>query len=158
MSRPKEIRKKIEVSRPAAPLSNPFAMLGELDALKDLAPAPEPEKPARSVVPHPSDGHRPPLQAERAPKPAIPKNSRGRLILRREKKDRGGKVVVVISGFIELPGANAVMIGNLARELKGKLGCGGSFDRQEIVLQGDRCAEVNALLEELGFRVDGVKA
>jgi translation initiation factor 1 (eIF-1/SUI1) len=42
--------------------------------------------------------------------------------------------------------------------LKGKLGCGGSFDRQEIVLQGDRCAAVNALLEELGFRVDGVKA
>ncbi len=50
------------------------------------------------------------------------------------------------------------MIANLAKELKGKLGCGGSFDRREIVLQGDRCAAVCALLEELGFRVDGVKA
>jgi translation initiation factor 1 len=80
------------------------------------------------------------------------------LVLRREKKDRGGKVVVVVSGFAELPGANAVMIGNLAKELKGKLGCGGSFDRQEIVLQGDRAAAVCAVLEELGFRVDGVKA
>jgi len=153
MSRPKESHKKVDVSRPAAPLQhNPFALLGELDALKNLAPEPEskpkPEKPG---------GHRPPLQTAKSPKPAIPKNSRGRLVLRREKKDRGGKTVVVISGFTELPGANAVMIADLAKELKGKLGCGGSFDRQEIVLQGDRAAAVNALLEELGFRVDGVK-
>jgi translation initiation factor 1 len=149
MSRPKESHKKVDVSRPTAPLQhNPFAMLGELDALKNLAPAPEPEKPK------PAPG---PVRPAKEPKPVIPRNSRGRLILRRETKDRGGKVVVVVYGFSELPGANAVMIGNLAKELKGKLGCGGSFDRHEIVLQGDRCAEVNNLLEELGFRVDGVK-
>jgi translation initiation factor 1 len=151
MSRPKESRLKVDVSRPASPLQhNPFALLGELDALKDLPapPEPEPEKPPRASET---------AKAVKTPKPAIPKNSRGRLILRRETKDRGGKVVVVVSGFGELPGANSVMIANLAKELKGKLGCGGSFDRQEIVLQGDRCAAVNALLEELGFRVDGVK-
>jgi len=149
MSRPKDSRKKVDVERPAAPLQhNPFAMLGELDALKDLPPAPEPEKPAPLAEPS---------KPAKPPKPVIPKGSRGRLILRREKKDRGGKVVVVIYGFTELPGANSVMIGNLAKELKGKLGCGGSFDRQEIVLQGDRAAAVSALLEELGFRVDGVK-
>jgi translation initiation factor 1 len=155
MSRPRESHKKVDVSRPVAPLQhNPFAMLGELDALKNLAPAPEPVKPAPSIKPEAaSESIRPP----KAPKPVIPKNSRGRLILRREKKDRGGKTVVVISGFTELPGANAVMIADLAKELKGKLGCGGSFDRREIVLQGDRAAAVNALLEELGFRVDGVK-
>ena len=149
MSRPKESRKKVDVApRTSAPLQqNPFAMLGELDALKNL-PAPEPEKPA--IVGE--------LPRVKAAKPAIPRNSRGRLILRRETKDRGGKVVVVVYGFNELPGANAVMIADLARELKGKLGCGGSFDRQEIVLQGDRPAEVCALLEELGFRVDGVKS
>jgi translation initiation factor 1 len=99
-----------------------------------------------------------PAKTAKIPKPVIPKNSRGRLVLRREKKDRGGKVVVVVSGFAELPGANSVMIANLAKELKGKLGCGGSFDRQEIVLQGDRAAAVASLLEELGFRVDGVRA
>ncbi len=143
MSRPKETRKKVEVSRPAAPLQhNPFATLGEIDALKNLAPAPEPEKPVVKV----------PVVAQ-----TPPKKKRGRLILRREKKDRGGKVVVVVSGFAEVPGANAVMIADLARELKGKLGCGGSFDRQEIVLQGDRCAAVCALLEELGFTVAGVR-
>jgi translation initiation factor 1 len=149
MSRPKESHKKVNVSRPAAPLANPFALLGELDALKDLAPEPEPVKPVHPEKPAPQP---------KAPKPAIPRNSRGRLVLRREKKDRGGKTVVVISGFAELPGANSVMIADLAKELKGKLGCGGSFDRREIILQGDRAAAVNALLEELGFRVDGVKA
>jgi translation initiation factor 1 len=160
MSRPKESSKKLDVSRPAAPLQhNPFALLGELDALKNLAPGPEPElkgKPPQQGS-EKSDGQKP-APAAKASKPSIPKNSRGRLILRRETKDRGGKVVVVIHGFAELPGANAVMIADLAKELKGKLGCGGSFDRQEIVLQGDRCAAVSELLEELGFRVDGVKS
>jgi translation initiation factor 1 len=149
MSRAREKDRKIDVSRPVAPLQhNPFAMLGELDALKNL-PAPPPPEPKLIPVVEPA-------RAKPA-KPVIPKNSRGRLVLRREKKDRGGKVVVVVSGFTELPGANSVMIGNLAKELKGKLGCGGSFDRQEIVLQGDRCPAVCALLEELGFRVDGVR-
>lgn len=170
MSRPSDSRKKVDVSRAAAPLANPFAALGELDALKNLAPAPEPEKIAsrglvdaspRGQQTHASrDRATPPAESVRPakpPKPVIPRNSRGRLVLRREKKDRGGKTVVVVSGFAELPGANAVMIGDLAKELKGKLGCGGSFDRHEIVLQGDRAAAVCALLEELGFRVDGVK-
>ena len=144
MSRPKDSGKKVDVSRSTALQHNPFAALGEVDALKNLPKAPEPEaKPATQPKPV---------------KAAIPKNSRGRLILRRETKERGGKVVVVVYGFTELPGANAVMIGDLARQLKGKLGCGGSFDRQEIVLQGDRCAVVCAALEEMGFRVDGVRS
>ena len=144
MSRPKDSHKKVDVSRSAAPLqSNPFAMLGELDALKNLPPA-TPEQ-------------APPPQKTKVESSA-PRKSRGRLILRREKKDRGGKVVVVVYGFAELPGFSAVMIADLAREMKGKLGCGGSFDRQEIVLQGDRCADVCSLLENLGFRVDGERA
>jgi translation initiation factor 1 len=153
MSRPKDNRKKVEVARPSAPLQqNPFAALGELDALKNLPapPEPEPDQPPAKETPR--------SYTAKPPKPGYPKNSRGRLILRRETKERGGKVVVVVYGFAELPGANAVMIGNLAKELKGKLGCGGSFDRQEIVLQGDRPAAVCAVLEELGFRVDGVKS
>jgi translation initiation factor 1 len=152
MSRPKDTRKKVDVAHTAPPLQhNPFAMLGELDALKNL-PAPEPPP-----QPEPDRAPAESMRPAKPPKPVYAKNSRGRLVLRREKKDRGGKVVVVVSGFAELPGANAVMIANLAKELKGKLGCGGSFDRSEIVLQGDRAAAVCALLEELGFRVDGVK-
>jgi translation initiation factor 1 (eIF-1/SUI1) len=153
MSRPNDPRKKVDVSRSAlASLSNPFAALGEVEALKNLAPPLEPPV-AQPPAPEPVRIGQP-----KAPKPVIPKNSRGRLILRRETKDRGGKVVVVIYGFAELPGANAVMIADLARQLKGQLGVGGSFDRQEIVLQGDRCADVCAALENLGFRVDGVRS
>ena len=150
MGRPDHSRKKVETSRPAAPLQfNPFAALGEVEALKNLAPVPEKKSaPKAGEV----SGHRTPLQGEAKPKP------RGRLILRRETKDRGGKVVVVIFGFEELPAANAVMIADLAKTLKGKLGCGGSFDRREIVLQGDRCADVCSALEGLGFRVDGVRS
>ena len=152
MSRPHDPRKKIDVSRATpAPLSNPFAALGEVEVLKNLAPEPVPESPPAAA---------PVEKPVRPPKlviPPAPKNSRGRLLLRRETKDRGGKIVTVIYGFGDLPGANAVMIADLARELKAKLGCGGSFDRQEIVLQGDRCAEVCAALEYKGFRVDGVK-
>jgi translation initiation factor 1 len=142
MSRPKESHKKVEASRPATPLqTNPFALLGELDALKNL--------------PLPASAKIPSVSKPQAESP-IPRKSRGCLILRREKKDRGGKVVVVVYGFAELPGFSAVMIADLARELKGKLGCGGSFDRQEIVLQGDRCADVTALLKNMGFQVRGV--
>ena len=146
MSRPKEFRKIVDTSHPSMPLqTNPFALLGELDKLKNLPSVPQSqaEPPGRSRA------------KSGSPEPQLRK-SRGRLVLRRETKDRGGKIVVVISGFTELPGANAVMIADLARQLKGKLGCGGSFDRQEIILQGDRCAEVCAELEEMGFRVGGV--
>jgi translation initiation factor 1 len=139
MSRQKDNpAKKLDVSRAAAPLqSNPFALLGELDALKNLPPAPEPA-PVVAV-------------------PAKPKKSRGRLVLRRETKSRGGKTVVIVSGFAELPGASAVLIADLAKDLKGKLGCGGTFDREEIVLQGDRAAAVCALLEDMGYSVAGVR-
>jgi len=150
MGRAHDSRKKVEVAKPSAPLQqNPFALLGELEALKHLPqPEPEPAPTPTSFTAKPSA----------AAKPTIPAGSRGRLILRRETKERGGKMVVVIYGFAELPGANAVMIADLAKELKGKLGCGGSFDRQEIVLQGDRPAQVCALLEAMGFRVDGVRS
>ena len=161
MSRPKDSHKKVDVSRATVPLQfNPFAALGEIEALKNIVALPESksDKAERPAKLNSSGADTLPLQPAKAPKAMIPKNSRGRLVLRREKKDRGGKVVVVVSGFAELPGANSVMIADLAKELKGKLGCGGSFDRREIVLQGDRCAAVSALLEELGFRVDGVKA
>ncbi len=143
MSRDKP--RKIDVSAKSAPaLQNPFAVLGEVEALQNLPVAPE--RPSASATPAPFSSAPPPVR-----------KTRGRLVLRRETKERGGKTVVVISGFADgVPGASAVLIGDLAKELKGKLGCGGTFDRQEITLQGDRAAQVAALLEQLGFAVRGV--
>jgi translation initiation factor 1 len=139
----RENRKKIDVGgKPAPALQNPFAALAGIEALQNLPPAPEKPAPAQAAVPE---------------KAQPPRKNRGRLVLRRETKERGGKTVVVISGFAEgVPGASAVMIADLAKELKGKLGCGGTFDRQEITLQGDRAAQVAALLGQLGFAVRGV--
>jgi translation initiation factor 1 (eIF-1/SUI1) len=86
--------------------------------------------------------------------------SRGRLVQRRETKHRAGKAVVIVSGFEELRDFDVSALEALAKELKQALGCGGTLEaragRRELVLQGDRPAQVAALLRARGFRVDGV--
>ena len=128
---------KIDLAAPAAPLqADPFAALAGLSA-DALRPAPETPAPA------------PAARAE------TPVKSKGRLILRRETKDRGGKTVVVVSGFT--PGAHpAPLLDELARTLRKRLGCGGTVDGREIVVQGDRPAAVAEALRGLGFTVGGV--
>lgn len=116
---------------PASPgfKNNPFAGLKlDREALPEgTAPAVEPPKPAAK---------------------------RGRLILRRETKHRGGKAVIIVRG---VPDAE---VDALAKQLKQKLGCGGTVERDaaepEIVLQGDQPAKVAEWLRAEGFRVDGV--
>ena len=57
----------------------------------------------------------------------------GKLLLRREKKGRGGKTVTVLSGLtLSLPARET-----LARELKKGLGCGAALEGDTVVLQGD---------------------
>jgi translation initiation factor 1 (eIF-1/SUI1) len=81
----------------------------------------------------------------------------GRLVLAREKKHRGGKAVVIVRGFAALSGWDDAAVAALARELKQTLGCGGTVDPgPEIVLQGDRPAQVAEWLRAQGFRVNGV--
>lgn len=145
-------RQRVDVApRPSKPLlQNAFSALDSLIDPSQLAPSPEPPPAPKSekkaVVP----------PVPKKSEPTAPPNSMGRVVLRRETKDRGGKTVVIISGFRELPAFNAVMIGDLAKKLRNKLGCGGSFDRSEIMLQGDRPAEVTQVLRDMGFRVEGV--
>lgn len=98
------------------------------------------------------------------PASAEKKAPRGRLLLRRETKHRGGKTVVVIAGFASRPELDADAIAQLARDLKRELGCGGSVESirngehevHEIVVQGDQPARVADLLRARGFRVGGV--
>lgn len=86
----------------------------------------------------------------------IPKSATkfGRVILRREKAQRGGKVVVVVSGFE--PHFFAKDLEEFARKAKQSCGCGGTVAGREIELQGDEPARVRKFFESLGFRVDGV--
>jgi translation initiation factor 1 len=145
-------KQRVDVApRPSKPLlQNAFSALDSLIDPAQLAPSPEPPKPEKK--PETDKPNHPPKKVE----PVVPPGSMGRVVLRRETKDRGGKTVVIISGFREMPQYNAVMIGDLAKKLRNKLGCGGSFDRSEIMLQGDRPADVTRVLREMGFRVDGV--
>jgi len=127
---------KIDLDAAGVPLqADPFSALQGLSAAA-LRPAPAEPPPA-------------------APTPA-PAKSRGRVILRRETKHRGGKTVVVISDF---PGPGALpapALDELARTLRKQLGCGGTVEGREIVIQGDRPAAVAEALRKLGFAPGGV--
>jgi translation initiation factor 1 len=124
------VSKKIPVSQSQSPLSaNPFAAL-EISA--DLPPGPEESK----------------LDNRES---KIPK---GRVVLRREKSQRGGKTVVVVSDFA--PHFTADDLEVFARKARKSCGCGGTVAGREIELQGDDPARVRRFFEGEGFRVAGV--
>ncbi|MDE6638856.1 MAG: translation initiation factor [Muribaculaceae bacterium] len=68
-----------------------------------------------------------------------------------EKKGRGGKTATIIEGF-EISDDE---IEEIARSLRKKLGTGGSSRGGEILIQGDRKADVVKMLKEMGFKVKG---
>ena len=80
--------------------------------------------------------------------PPIQKN-RGRVDIRRETGNRGGKTVTVIDGFvgIGLPEKEA-----LARKMRNACGCGGTVKDGAIEIQGDQREKIAAILTEAGFR------
>ncbi|MFA7343023.1 MAG: translation initiation factor [Terrimicrobiaceae bacterium] len=87
---------------------------------------------------------------EDKPSPVFP----GRVVLRKEKAGRGGKPVVVVSGFhAGIPGEE---IGRLASDARKKLGCGGTVRDREIEFQGDNPDAIRKALQAVGFRVDGI--
>lgn len=93
--------------------SNPFAALG--GALGDQPAA---ASPSTEPSPAPTAAH--------ASAPAL----HGKIVVRREKKGRGGKVVTVIEG---LPTA---ALEDLARQLRRTLGCGAHVEGDAVVLAG----------------------
>jgi translation initiation factor 1 len=120
--------KKIPVSSAAQPLAtNPFAAL----QMEGLPPGQE------------------------IPAAPAPVAKHGRVVLRREKSQRGGKTVIVVADF-----ASHFTIPDLerfAKKAKQSCGCGGTVAGREVELQGDDVARVRKFFEAEGFRVDGVK-
>jgi len=70
------------------------------------------------------------------------------LIVCLDKKQRKGKKVTIVQGFI---GADEDLK-NLGKELKTKCGVGGSVKDREIIIQGDFCDKILELLLKTGYK------
>lgn len=77
-----------------------------------------------------------------------PDPSRQRLIVAIEKKQRAGKQVTVVKGFV----GNEKDLEDLGKTLKTKCGTGGSVKDGEILIQGDFRDRVVSLLTTMGYK------
>lgn len=79
----------------------------------------------------------------------------GRVVLRKETAQRGGKTVIVIHDFAShLP---VSVIETVAKKVRQHCGCGGTVKGRTIEIQGDQAARIRTVLEQEGFQVAGVK-
>jgi len=75
--------------------------------------------------------------------------NRGRVDIRRETGNRGGKTVTVIDGFVGIGQAEKEL---LAKKIRAACGCGGTVKDGAIEIQGDQRETVARILGEAGFR------
>lgn len=74
--------------------------------------------------------------------------AKSRLIVRLDKKGRGGKSVTLIEGLR----ISAKDSEELLKQLKTRLGTGGTVKNGSLEIQGDHCDEVMAQLTLIGYR------
>ena len=72
---------------------------------------------------------------------------RQRLVVRIDRKARAGKQVSLVEGFV----GREEDLQDLGRELKKKLGVGGSAKDGEIVIQGDFRDRIVEILTKMGY-------
>jgi len=78
----------------------------------------------------------------------------GRVVIRKEKSGRGGKVVLVLDQFathLTVPFLEKLLV-----RLQKACGCGGAIRGRALELQGDQVERVRKALEMEGFTVGGI--
>jgi translation initiation factor 1 len=77
------------------------------------------------------------------------RKSDGIVRVMRDRKQRGGKTVTVITGVI----GSETDLATLAQQLKKLCGSGGTLKDGTIEIQGDHCDKIMARLTALGYKV-----
>ena len=72
-----------------------------------------------------------------------------RLHVQLDRRQRGGKQVTLVTGFV----GNDDDLAALGKELKTQCGVGGNTKDGEILIQGDHRDRVTALLQAAGYKV-----
>jgi translation initiation factor 1 len=76
------------------------------------------------------------------------RTSQQKVIVRLDRKGRGGKSVTVIEG-LQLPQQKKEA---LLKQLKADIGTGGTVKDRTLEIQGDHCKTIMATLDKLGYR------
>jgi translation initiation factor 1 len=113
--------------------NNPF---GGLAALRDALPL------APNVAPNVEAD----VEAAAGPPREAPGSSAAKIVVRREKKGRGGKTVTRVSGL------TADERAPLAKQMKRVLGCGATVEGDDVVLLGSLVDRAADWLEARGAR------
>ncbi len=79
---------------------------------------------------------------------AIPP-SKQRLIVGIERKNRGGKCVTLVKGFV----GTDEELEKLGKTLKTQCGVGGTVKNGEIIIQGEIKQKVASILQAMGYKV-----
>ncbi len=88
------------------------------------------------------------LPAEPQPEAAAPRFRKQRFVVTIDRRRRAGKQVTLVSGFV----GEEAELEVLGKQLKTRLGVGGSVSDGEILLQGDVRDKVIARLADLGHQ------
>ena len=82
-------------------------------------------------------------------KAKAPEKNRGRVDIRRETGNRGGKTVTVVDGFVGIGLPEKEL---LTKKMRAACGCGGTVKDGAIEIQGDQREKIVQILSAAGFR------